>query len=69
VIITTTNLPGALAFSVEADAAAQGTRASAVSEDFSYPLATSAQNTATTFVAPLTTGVIWRLTAGYYVAP
>jgi hypothetical protein len=30
---------------------------------------TAAISTATTFVAPLTTGVIWRLTAGYYVAP
>lgn len=69
VIVTTTNLPGSLAFSVEADAAAQGTRATVVTENFSFPLAASAQNTAVTIVAPLTTGVIWRLTAGYYVAP
>lgn len=68
VVITTTNLPGALAFSLPADAAPQGTL-SVLREDFAYPLASTAQNTATTIVAPLVTGVIWRLTAGYYIAP
>ena len=29
----------------------------------------SAQNTATTIVAPLTTSVIWRISATFYVAP
>ena len=29
----------------------------------------SAQNTATTIAAPLTTSVIWRLSATFYVAP
>lgn len=69
VTITTTNIPGALAFTCEADAAALGTRATVVSEDFAYPLAVSAQATATTIVCPGTTGVIWRVTAGYYAAP
>jgi hypothetical protein len=67
-IITTTNLPGSLAFSVPVEAAAQGS----VYEkqfDFNAPLAASAQNTAATVVAPITTGVIWRLTAGYFVGP
>jgi len=68
VVVTTTNLPGALAFSVPADAAAQGT-IDRYREEFALPLAASAQNTAVTIVAPLTTGVIWRLTATYYVAP
>jgi hypothetical protein len=39
-----------------------------IQEDFSYPLAASAQNTAVTIVAPALTGVIWRLSAGYYLA-
>ncbi len=68
VTVTTTNLPGSLAFSFPADAAAQGT-IDRWSEDFAYPIASSAQNTATTIVCPLTTGVIWRVTAGFYVAP
>jgi hypothetical protein len=68
VVVTTTNLPGSLAFSLPADAAAQGT-VFAYQEDFSYPIAASAQATATTIVCPATTGVIWRVTAGFNVAP
>lgn len=68
VIVTTTNLPGSLAFSMPADAAAQGSL-DRWREDFAYPLASSAQATATTIVCPATTGVIWRVTAGYYVTP
>jgi hypothetical protein len=67
-VVTTTNLPGTLAFSFGADAAPQGTD-KIIQEDFAYPLASLAQSTATTIVAPLTTGVIWRITVGYYVAP
>jgi len=68
VLVTTTNLPGTLVFSRSAEAAAQGTL-DVYREDFAYPLASSAQNTVTTIVCPVTTGVIWRVTAGYYVAP
>lgn len=68
VAVTTTNLPGSLAFSFAADAALQGT-IDRWREDFAYPIASSAQNTATTIVCPATTGVIWRVTAGFYVAP
>jgi hypothetical protein len=68
VLVTTTNIPGALVFSLPADAAAQGS-VFPYQEDFSYPIATSAQATATTIVAPATPNVIWRITAGYYVAP
>ena len=65
---TTTNLPGTLAFSFPAEAELQGTL-DRWREDFAFPLATSTQNTATTIVCPATTGVIWRVTAGFYVAP
>lgn len=68
VTVTTTNIPGALAFSFPAEAAAQGTL-DRWREDFTYPIMTTAQNTATTIVCPITTNVIWRVTAGYYVAP
>lgn len=68
VTVTTTNLPGSLAFSFPADAAALGT-IDRWREDFAFPVASSAQNTATTIVCPVTTGVIWRVTAGFYVAP
>jgi hypothetical protein len=68
VTITTTNIPGSLAFSFPAEAAPQGT-IDRWREDLAFPLAVSAQNTATTVVCPVTTNVIWRVTAGYYVAP
>jgi hypothetical protein len=68
VVVTTTNLPGALAFSFPADAAAQGT-IDRLREDFAYPIGASAQNANVTLVCPGTTGVIWRATAGYFVAP
>jgi len=68
VTVTTTNLPGTLAFSFPADAATLGT-IDRWREDFAYPIVASAQNTATTIVCPATTSVIWRVTAGYYVAP
>ena len=67
-VVTTTNLPGSLAFTFGADAAPQGTD-KIIREDFAYPMAASAQGTAVTVVCPITTGVIWRVTAGYYVAP
>lgn len=68
VTITTTNLQGTLAFSFEADAAAQGTLVR-WREDFAYPIVASSQNNVVTIVCPATTGVIWRVTAGWYVAP
>jgi hypothetical protein len=67
-VVTTTNLPGSLAFTFGADAAVQGVD-KVIREDFAFPLAASAQNTAVTIVCPATTGVIWRVTAGYYAAP
>lgn len=66
--VTTTNIPNALAFSLPADAAAQGTMYP-WREDFAFPIAALAQNTAVQILCPLTTGVIWRVTAGYLVLP
>lgn len=68
VTVTTTNLPGTLALSFPAEAAAQGT-IDRWREDFAYPVAAVAQAAATTIVAPATTSVIWRITAGYFIAP
>jgi hypothetical protein len=67
VLVTTTNLPGTRVFSIPADAAPQGQVYSEIMES-SSPLRTSAANTNTTIVAPATTGVIWRITADYYLA-
>jgi hypothetical protein len=69
IAITTSNLPGSLAFSIGAEGAGQGVLTTPVNIEFSRPLAASAQNGATTIVAPAITNVIWRITAGYFVAP
>lgn len=66
--VTTTNLPGSLAFTLSTEAAAQGLLLP-WREDFAYPIAATTLNTAVTVVAPAVTGVIWRITAGYYIAP
>lgn len=66
--VTTTNLPGSFAFTFPADALAAGAVDTRI-YDYSAPLMSSAQNTATTIVCPATTGVVWRVTARYYVAP
>ena len=68
VLVTTTNFSGALVLSLPADAAAAGSLYP-WREDFAFPAMAAAQNTAMTIVCPATTGVIWRATAGYYVAP
>lgn len=68
VTVTTTNLPGALALSFAADALGLG-QLDRWREDFAFPLVASAPNTATTIICPATTGVIWRVTAGFYTGP
>jgi hypothetical protein len=68
VVATTTNLPGALAISIAAEAAAAGSSIPYLF-DFPAPIQSSAQNTATTIVLPITTSVLWRVTAGYQVRP
>lgn len=67
-ILTTTNLPGSLAFSIPADAAAQGV-VYKIEDFWQGGLGASAQNTAVTVVAGAVTAVIWRMTASYFVAP
>ena len=68
VIVTSTNLPGARAFSFPVDARAGGTVYEKV-VILPHPVAASAQATATTIVCPATTSIIWRVTVDYYVAP
>lgn len=69
VTVTTTNLPGSLAFTLPADAALQGTEYS-WSKDFdARPLASVTQGLSTTIVCPATTSVIWRVTAYFFLAP
>lgn len=65
--VTTTNLPGTLAFTTPT-ALAIGTQYENDVEP-SGPIKSSAANTATTFVAPATTNVIWRINVYYYAAP
>ena len=68
VLVTATNLPGSRVFSIPADAAPQGQVFTEIVEP-ALPMRASAANTATTIVAPVATGVIWRLAADYYNAP
>jgi hypothetical protein len=68
VVVTTTNLPGALAFTFGADAAPQGDD-KVVSIDFGSGLAATTAGAATTIVCPATTGVIWRVNAIYRLGP
>ena len=68
-VVTTTNLPGSLAWSVGNAMAAGGTQID-VNREFVHPLQSSAQATATTIVAPAPgAAVLWRINAYYYVAP
>jgi hypothetical protein len=67
VVVTTTNIPGALAFSFPADAALQGTMYPILITP-SNPLKSTTAGTNTTIVCPATTNIIWRVTAVYYVS-
>jgi hypothetical protein len=64
-VVTTTNLPGTMAFSFET-AGIVGSRASQILEP-SQPLKSSTAATATTIVCPASTDTIWRVTAIYGV--
>lgn len=64
VVVTTTNLPGTLAWSFDTAAAIGTSQIQAFT--FASPVKSSAAATATTFVAPLFTGAIWRITITYY---
>ena len=64
VVVTTTNLPGTLAWTFDTAAAIGTSQVQAFT--FASPIKSSAAATATTFVAPLFTGAIWRITITYY---
>lgn len=66
VVVTSTNLPGSLAWTTPT-AQAIGTQYD-IDDNLVTPLKSSVVNTATTIVAPLTTSIIWRVTANYYTA-
>lgn len=66
--VTTSNLPGSPIIPMSNDALAAGAT-ERVRKEFAYPLAASAQGSATTLVASATTGVIWRISVGFFVAP
>lgn len=66
-VITTTNLPGSLAWSVGNAMAAGGTQID-IQMSFPNPLKSSVANTNTTIVMPAPgAAVLWRATATYYV--
>jgi hypothetical protein len=67
-VITTTNLPGSLAFSFGQPLGTIGTTDTRIYNPNS-PLHSSVVNTATTIVAPATTGIIWRINVFYFAAP
>lgn len=69
VTVATTNIATSLAFTLPSDALAQGAMGPLLRREFDYPLAASAQNTATTFIAPAIPSTLWRLTAYFYVGP
>lgn len=68
VIITTTNLPGTMAFTTEQRAGAAGDAIKVIDKNYTgNPLKSSVANTNTTFVAPLQLQTIWRWNISYYV--
>jgi hypothetical protein len=68
VIITTTNLPGAPAFTTEQVVGAVGQVVTVVDYTPATPLKSSVANTATTIVAPLQLQTIWRINVSYFTA-
>ena len=68
-VITTSNLPGSLAWSVGNAMAAGGT-AIDVNKDYTQPIKSAAAALATTIVCPAPgAAVLWRVNANYYVGP
>jgi hypothetical protein len=67
--ITTTNLPGSLAWTA-GNACAVGSTNNDVAHDFTAPLKSSVVNTATTIVCPAAgAAVVCRITVLYFAAP
>lgn len=68
VIVTSTNLPGGLAWTTEQLASAAGTVARPIDRQFgAQPLRSLAVGTATTFVAPAQLQTIWRWNVAYFL--
>lgn len=68
--VTTTNLPGSLAWTCSSAANAAGIITDRLAENYSgAPLRSAAANTATTIVGPATLSVVWRINVHYYTAP
>jgi hypothetical protein len=68
-VVTTTNLPGTMAFSFGNAMLAGGTQKD-LELDLSHPLKSSVANTNTTIVAPVPgAAVLWRLNVFYYTGP
>lgn len=65
VVVTTTNLPGALAFTFGSDAGGIGVNAEQVFDPGGSGLNALLAGTATTVVCPACVGVIWRVTVTY----
>lgn len=66
VLVTTTNLPGSLAYTFGSAGAVGSVETKLMF--FDSPLKSSVANTATTIVCPATTSVIWRVNVYYYAA-
>jgi hypothetical protein len=67
ILVTTTGITGTPTFSLAQPISAVGALIDRIQISFGVPLKGSAANTAATIVAPVSTGVIWRLNAFYYV--
>jgi hypothetical protein len=65
VLVTSTNIPGAPIINFSAAAEAQGVEAVRDMDFGGQGMAATAIGTATTIVAPVTTGVIWRINVAY----
>lgn len=65
-VVTTTNIPGALAFTFPT-ALAAGTNFALVYSPGSSPIQSVARGVATTFVCPAIANLIWRINILYYV--
>jgi hypothetical protein len=69
VIVTSTNMPGTLAWTTEQLASAAGTAARVIGWENAVPLRSLVANTNTTFVAPAQLQTIWRWNVVYYIGP
>lgn len=67
-VVTTTNLPGSLAYTFGQPLGTIGTSETRIIQSNS-PIKSSVVNTNTTIVCPATTGIIWRLNVYYYTTP